>query len=106
MFHAAPFTAGGKTGTAEATYWGMNEDLRGISVINQTFTAFAPFENPEIAIAVVLPYVVDETPNIESAIVARRTLEAYFETKANKQEVSEDSNIEELEETATTEVTE
>lgn len=106
MFHDAPFTAGGKTGTAEATYWGMHENLRGEPVINQTFTAFAPFENPEIAIAVVLPYVSNSTPHTESAAIGRRVMDAYFATKAKKQEVSEDSNIEELEETATTEVTE
>lgn len=84
----------------------MHENLRGEPVINQTFTAFAPFENPEIAIAVVLPYVSNSTPHTESAAIGRRVMDAYFATKAKKQEVSEDSNIEELEETATTEVTE
>ena len=47
----ADFTSGAKTGTAQdylAEYNG--------SVLHNSFVAFAPFENPEIAVSCIAPY--------------------------------------------------
>src|SRR5699024_9292560 len=56
IFKSAPYVSAGKTGTAEAQYWGENVARRNENVTNTTYVGFAPYDNPEIAIAVVVPY--------------------------------------------------
>lgn len=62
VFSTYPIKVGGKTGTAQ------NE-----GVDHSVFVAFAPFENPEIAIAVVL-----EHGKSGAQTVAKAALDAYF----------------------------
>ncbi len=63
LFVNLPITIAGKTGTAEA---GAN--------VNGTFVCFAPYENPEIALAVVIE---NGQSGGEAAIVAREILKEY-----------------------------
>lgn len=72
----------GKTGTAETFYAGPVEEIQGEPVSNTTFVSFGPFENPEIAVAVVVPYMKNTTAPPYATILAKRALDAYF---ANKQ---------------------
>ena len=65
VFADCPITVGGKTGTAEVP--------NGSS--NGTFVAFAPFENPQIAIAIVIEHAAHGN---SAAPVARRIIEKYF----------------------------
>ncbi len=58
-------TVGGKTGTAEVS----NGSPNGV------FVAFAPFENPQIAMAIVIEH---GAHGISAAPVARRIIEKYF----------------------------
>ncbi len=66
IFEDYPVTVGGKTGTAQV----------GNNVANNAlFVAFAPFENPEIAVAVVLEH---GMRGMNAAYVARDILDEYF----------------------------
>ncbi len=71
-----------KTGTAEVT------DAKGNKVGNHAlFVAFAPYEKPEVAVAVVLEY--GYAGNTYAGPIARQILDAYLadpETNANKDE--------------------
>lgn len=93
------YSVAGKTGTAQAAYWGDNEDLRGTSVVNMTFTAFAPYENPEIAVAAVVPYLPDNYSNYENVKATRQVMDAYFEEGEYAEESEVDSNEETAEDT-------
>lgn len=80
-FQDAPYTAAGKTGTAEVTYYDKDHPLNGESSINIAHIGFAPFENPEIAYAVVIPYVTTNYKNVPKANneIARAAADKYFE---------------------------
>ncbi len=67
-----------KTGTAEAFYDGNNENLKGESVFNSTFVGYAPFDNPEITVTVVVPYLRSETGR--ATPIAKKVFDAYFNT--------------------------
>lgn len=77
-FQGAAYEAAGKTGTAEALYFGSDKSQRGTEVINRTFAAYAPYDNPEIAISVVVPYLPASNSNYHLNEVARDVLDAYF----------------------------
>lgn len=73
----APYTLAGKSGTAQV-FSGNKYDKKAYSDIpvalreHSLFIAFAPFENPEIAIAVMVEHDVVAKP------IARQILDAYF----------------------------
>lgn len=77
-FDDVEYSVAGKTGTAQASYWSNDPELRGTSVYNMTFVAFAPYENPEIAVAAVVPYLPDSRSNLENIHASRRVMDAYF----------------------------
>ena len=67
------FTAGGKTGSAE--YNGNKEDS------HAWFTGFAPADNPEIAVTVIIEGA--GSGGDYAVPMARRVFEAYFEDSQN-----------------------
>lgn len=69
-FADAPYTVACKTGTAQTGVAGASD--------HGTFIAYAPVENPEVAIAVVL----ENGTSAAAAAVAREVLDAYFEGKS------------------------
>jgi len=81
VFHDAPYTIAGKTGTAQVVGIAQNEkyDLNKLTERQRDhglFIAFAPVENPKIAIAVIV-----ENGNSGSgaaAPVARKVLDAWL----------------------------
>ncbi|MBZ5201326.1 penicillin-binding protein 2 [Planomicrobium chinense] len=81
FFQDAPYKAAGKTGTAEVTYYDKEHPLNGKSSINIAHIGFAPFENPEIAYAVVIPYVTTDYKNVPKTNneIARAAADKYFE---------------------------
>ncbi|MFJ7952811.1 peptidoglycan D,D-transpeptidase FtsI family protein [Lysinibacillus sp. NPDC096418] len=97
QFANTPYTAAGKTGTAEVVYYGPLEDKWRTNTLNLTHVGFAPYENPEIAYAVVIPWATTNfvTPLPHANNIARRSLDKYFELKAKYEstKVSE-SNVE------------
>lgn len=75
-----PIGIAGKTGTGEAQYFGGDRDLWYEEGSNTTFVAFGPYENPEIAIAVVVPYLKTETGYATG--IAKQALDAYFNVES------------------------
>ena len=84
FFADAKYQAAGKTGTAETQYFGVNENYRGAYTLNLTHVGFAPYDNPEVAYAVVMPYMTTSTFGYDQAAsdIARKAVDAYFEVKA------------------------
>lgn len=83
-FKDAKYSVAAKTGTAEVPY--VNKD-RGftsrVETMNLTNTGYAPYDDPEVAYAVILPWVIYPgkiPPN--GSILAREVLDAYFEVQA------------------------
>ncbi|MFX4083441.1 penicillin-binding transpeptidase domain-containing protein, partial [Enterococcus faecalis] len=70
------FSIAAKTGTAET----QATDANGVNhtTVNSNLVAYAPYENPEIAISVVLPHLNDESSKPNQTI-AKEVLEAYME---------------------------
>ncbi|MFJ7914650.1 MULTISPECIES: peptidoglycan D,D-transpeptidase FtsI family protein [unclassified Lysinibacillus] len=95
QFANTPYTAAGKTGTAEVVYFGPLKEYYGTDTLTFTHVGFAPYENPEIAYAVVIPWATtgrEHLPN--NNIIARDALDKYFELKAKYQaEKVTDSNV-------------
>ncbi|HWO98010.1 MAG TPA: penicillin-binding protein 2 [Bacillus sp. (in: firmicutes)] len=87
-FGSAPYKPAGKSGTAEAFYDGpkRKKGEKLIPTINATFVGYAPYDNPEVAFAVVTPWD-DSAGHPMSKSVGRKALDAYFELK--KQEMAE-----------------
>lgn len=78
-FEGAPYVAAGKTGTAEALYYGDHQDRRGEKTNNRLFVGYAPYDNPQVAISVVIPYL--PAAGYDPAVneVARQVFDAYFQ---------------------------
>ena len=77
-FGKDPNDVAAKTGTAEAIYGGTNDNLKGESVFNSTFVGYAPFDNPEITVTVVVPYL--STDTYRATPIAKKVFDAYFNT--------------------------
>lgn len=79
IFAGTPYDAAGKTGTAETFYWDDDLGRNTESVTNLTFVGYAPYNEPEIAVAVVVPNLPNQNrTNQENQRAARRVLDAYF----------------------------
>ncbi|MGO1589127.1 MAG: peptidoglycan D,D-transpeptidase FtsI family protein [Alkalibacterium gilvum] len=78
-FAGTSYMSAGKTGTAEAFYWDDEKKEITESVINITYVGYAPHDDPEIAVAVVVPNLpTTGRTNRENTKAARRVLDAYF----------------------------
>lgn len=85
-FRDTPYTAAGKTGTAEVRYYNPEKGAKGIDTLNLVHVGFAPYENPEVAYAVVLPWATTNFGSYQSYnnMIARDILDAYFELKEKR----------------------
>ena len=89
-FAGAPYKAAGKTGTAQIPYGGDKESGRDANgqrkiIYNLTLVGYAPYDNPEVAFSVVVPWVHDDKTGI-NGYIGREIMDAYFDLK--KQEVT------------------
>ncbi|PFK45834.1 penicillin-binding protein [Bacillus cereus] len=89
-FASAPYKAAGKTGTAQIPYGGDKEIGRDANgqrkiIYNLTLVGYAPYDDPEVAFSVVVPWVHDDKTGI-NGYIGREIMDAYFELK--KQEVT------------------
>ncbi|MGG3470010.1 penicillin-binding protein 2 [Neobacillus pocheonensis] len=82
FFKSAAYHPAGKTGTAQAFYYGSDRKKWGTPVMNLSLVSFAPSDNPEVAIAVLVPwaYQGNTGPSINN-LIGRRVLDAYFNLK-------------------------
>ncbi|WP_394174777.1 peptidoglycan D,D-transpeptidase FtsI family protein [Guptibacillus hwajinpoensis] len=69
-FKGTDFTHAGKTGTAEVD-----------KGFNLTFVGYAPYEDPEIALAVVVPNLSSDRNESVNKDIARKLFKAYFDLK-------------------------
>ena len=84
QFETADYTAGGKTGTAEVVYYGPQRDKWKTNTINIVHVGFAPFDDPEIAYAVIFPWATTNFNNNylpQANLTARELVDSYFELK-------------------------
>ncbi|MDG5788754.1 penicillin-binding protein 2 [Evansella sp. AB-P1] len=76
----APYEPAGKTGTAQVT---INRDGNLLEANNQTFVGYAPYDNPEVAISVVVPGMHVDEGGVANRI-SKEVFDAYFELKENR----------------------
>jgi cell division protein FtsI/penicillin-binding protein 2 len=74
QFSNAPYNAAAKSGTAESFY-------NNKPTYNTTLIGYAPFDNPEIAYSVVVPWSHQDTDPGVNKIIAKRIMDKYFELK-------------------------
>ncbi|MDN5709125.1 MAG: penicillin-binding protein 2 [Planococcus sp. (in: firmicutes)] len=88
QFSDTPYTAAGKTGTAEAIFYDRDHPLHNTLNVNIAHVGFAPYENPEIAYAVVIPYVTTDPTKVPKTNneIARAAADKYFELKKQRSE--------------------
>ncbi|WP_226677707.1 peptidoglycan D,D-transpeptidase FtsI family protein [Mesobacillus jeotgali] len=88
-FYTADYKPAGKTGTAQAFYDGpkrKNYD-KPPEVMNLSLVAYAPYENPEIAMAVMVPWAYEGNQGHHANNdIGRRVLDTYFELKKKRLE--------------------
>jgi penicillin-binding protein A len=73
-FKEESYNAAGKTGTSESY-------KNGVKTWNLTFAGYAPFDDPEIAIAVIVPNAYRDgfaQPHSAANIISQRVFSAYF----------------------------
>lgn len=73
-----PVGVAGKTGSGESFYQGEVDAILNEPTTNSTYVAFAPYEDPEIAVAVIVPYIRDESV-LPAGDLVKATLDAYFD---------------------------
>ncbi|MEH7386581.1 penicillin-binding protein 2 [Bacillus sp. JJ1521] len=77
-FARKPYNAAGKTGTAQSF-------INGVEAVNSTLVGYAPFDNPEVAFAVVIPYAYyGKSSNNMNLTVGAAILDKYFELKQTR----------------------
>ncbi|TCN22856.1 cell division protein FtsI/penicillin-binding protein 2 [Mesobacillus foraminis] len=104
-FASADYKPAGKTGTAEAFYDGperskFNEPPE---VMNLSLVGYAPYNNPEIAMAVMVPWAYEgSTGHHANNDIGRRVLDTYFELKDKRHEknMNPEQPVQEIEEKA------
>ncbi|WP_057765026.1 peptidoglycan D,D-transpeptidase FtsI family protein [Cytobacillus praedii] len=83
------YNPAGKTGTAEAFYDGPERSKYGKEppeVINLSYVGYAPYDNPEVAIAVLVPWAYQGSHgHYANRNIAERVLDTYFELKKQRQ---------------------
>ncbi|MFB5662059.1 penicillin-binding transpeptidase domain-containing protein [Alteribacillus sp. HJP-4] len=87
-FQNTDYTASGKTGTAEIT-------RNGVEGNNQAFVGFAPYDDPEVAISVIVPGVYKDSDGGRQGIantIARRSLDAYFDLREGRPEMEPETD--------------
>ncbi|MBM6614230.1 penicillin-binding protein 2 [Desemzia sp. RIT804] len=91
-FIGAEYESAGKTGTAQTSY-------SGDSVITKTYVGYAPYDDPEIAISVVVPYLPLNNTNYENVITARKVMDAYFKVGEYREVTPDEDTTESSEDT-------
>lgn len=98
-FRGADYKPAGKTGTAQAFYDGP---LKGnykepVPTESLSFVGYAPYDNPEVAISVVVPWAYQgKTGTKLNMNIARKVMDKYFELKEERSnETKTEDNTEE-----------
>ena len=104
QFASASYKPAGKTGTAQSFYDGPDKSKTGTPTYNTTLVAYAPYDNPEVAISVVVPWVYNNYGQRYSMTneIGRKVLDKYFELKSKQsKENTAEKNKDKIEKEAT-----
>lgn len=71
-YHELEPKAAGKTGTAEANY-------NGDDVLNQTYTGYAPADEPQMAFSIIFPHMPYTVPFFPAQYLGRDVIDKYYE---------------------------
>ncbi|MFS0672822.1 peptidoglycan D,D-transpeptidase FtsI family protein [Ornithinibacillus sp. 179-J 7C1 HS] len=94
-FKETNFNAAGKTGTAESDVYIDGEHYE---TINLTMVSYAPYDNPEIALSVIVPNLDVDTNSAINHNITRRIYEAYFSLKEKRDQANNNTeNVDENE---------
>lgn len=80
-FRGTDFKAAGKTGTAQNDLYKNGKHYK---TANLTMVAYAPYDNPEIAISVIVPNLDETTTSPINHNITRRIFESYFSLKEQR----------------------
>ncbi|MCL2702212.1 MAG: penicillin-binding transpeptidase domain-containing protein [Defluviitaleaceae bacterium] len=83
VFRDLPIQVAGKTGTAQEEGWPNH----------MSFSAFAPYDDPAIALYVLVPGGYRSSSDNPAAVVARDVIEAYFKLDAEPQRPVKDNTL-------------
>jgi penicillin-binding protein A len=86
FFAGKPYRPAGKTGTAQAFYDGPIKSKFMTPTYNLTLVGYAPYDDPEVAFSIVVPWVYQNSKNhypINNKI-GQKILDAYFELKQKR----------------------
>ncbi|MFS0861568.1 peptidoglycan D,D-transpeptidase FtsI family protein [Fredinandcohnia sp. 179-A 10B2 NHS] len=86
-FGNKPYKPAGKTGSAETRYYNAETKQKGDSVTS-TLVGYAPYDNPEVAFSVVVPFSYSKNNHGMNLKVGSRILDKYFELKATDRNTS------------------
>lgn len=94
------YKAAGKTGTAENEVYRKREDgtsYKAADTENLSLVGYAPYDDPEVAFAVIVPNLGKRTGNQINHKIGRGLLDTYFELKEKREKEgkSEEENTEE-----------
>ncbi|WP_217586716.1 peptidoglycan D,D-transpeptidase FtsI family protein [Lentibacillus saliphilus] len=78
-----PYQAAGKTGTAESIK--QMDDGEWLETINLSLVGYAPFDDPEVAFALIVPHLGEDNDYSINHTMGTRILDAYFEIKEKRQ---------------------
>lgn len=88
-FGTASYKPAGKTGTAEGYYDGpLRKNYKEpVETMNLSLVGYAPYDNPEVAMAVVVPWAYQGSSGHSMNLdIGRKVMDKYFELKEDKQE--------------------
>jgi penicillin-binding protein A len=84
QIHNKQYKIAGKTGTAQAVYDGPNRKPNELIMTwNVTFAGYAPYDHPEVALSVVVPYSTTDQTHVNLEI-ADAVFKAYFDLKEKR----------------------
>jgi len=96
MFNDAPYNPAGKTGTAQNSVYKDGEKLG--DTLNSSLVGYAPYDDPEIAFAIVVPHTGLGNSSGINQKIGKRILDTYFEMKENPDQENKESEQEDEEE--------
>lgn len=85
-YRGTNYTIAGKTGTAETAYYLDGKKMA--DTLNHNLVGYAPYDNPEIAFAIIVPYTGENTNDSTHHKIGRRMLDAYFDMKKERDQAS------------------
>ncbi|ANZ98020.1 hypothetical protein BFC20_10060 [Brochothrix thermosphacta] len=88
-FAGLDYKVAGKTGTAESFYagpdWDYTSGIPAPAVWNTTFVGYAPYDDPEIAVSVAVPWAYEgDSDNKLNMRIAKDVFDAYFELQKER----------------------